>query len=108
MQNIIFGATINVGTLAMTLGVMDAFIDWTAKRVVRKTGIAASTDPYRLTIFGEAAADIEASITNFLHGVNRMYDIAAEGRLPTEEDHWRFRRDQTRDTVRAVLAADRS
>lgn len=106
-QNIIFGATINAGTLAMTLGVMDAFIDWTAKRIVRKTGIAASTDPYRLTIFGEASADIEASITNFLHGIDRMYDIAAEGRLPTEEEHWGFRRAQTRDTARAVLAADR-
>ena len=92
-------------TLAASLGALGAFIAFTRKRRDSR-GAAYSADPFQLQALGKAAADIETSINQHLHDVERVYDQVATGQNAPVELILQVRRNQVRNTHRALAAVD--
>lgn len=103
-RNIIFAGAITAATLALAYGTLAKYIEWTRGRVSRYG--AARQDPYQLEALGAASADIDASLVQFFHDLDRAYDIVDSGRLLTLDERAEIRRNQVRSAQRAVAAAD--
>ncbi|MEU0504709.1 acyl-CoA dehydrogenase family protein [Nocardia sp. NPDC005998] len=70
------------------------------------TGVRIAEDPYTLSAISEAAAEIAASRTQLLDGIERLYDLADAGTPVTFADRAVTRRNQIRCAWRAVDAVD--
>ena len=101
---VMFAGTINTGTLALAQGALGAFIAYT--RVRSNAAGPASQNMVQLQVLGEAAADIELSIEKQLTDFNRVYDHVATGRNAPLELVVEVRRNQVRNTHRALAAVD--
>jgi alkylation response protein AidB-like acyl-CoA dehydrogenase len=69
-------------------------------------GAKLSSDPYILSVIGEAASEIHASRVQLLSNVSAMFDLAAAGTPVPLELRAQGRRDQVRCSWRAVAAVD--
>ena len=103
---IMFSGAIAAGSLAITLGGLRAFNDFTRDRVDAR-GLAAVENPHQMAALGEASADIAASRLQFLNDINEVYKLAESGREITAAVRLEVRRNQVRLVRRAVDALDR-
>lgn len=103
-RNIIFSGAITAATLALAYGTLTKYVEWTRGRVSRYG--AARQDPYQLEALGAASADIDASLVQFFHDMDRAYDIVDSGRLLSLDERAQIRRNQVRSSQRSVGAAD--
>lgn len=101
----VFSGAITVGTLAIAQSVVASYIDWTRNRSNRRG--KASLDPFKLATLSESIADIEASVTQVLTDIERLYDIVERGEVVSLETRFEVRRNQVRAARRSVDAADR-
>lgn len=103
--HIMFNSAISGATLSAAVGALGAATAYMRGRVTIQ-GIATKTDPRHLFVLSEASADIDASVMQFMSGVEEMWEIAQEkGEIPIEL-RARTRRDQVRSVHRAVAAAE--
>ncbi|UDY24598.1 hydroxylase [Nocardioides sp. Kera G14] len=100
-----FAGAITAGTLGLAQGALDSFVEDARVRVDSR-GASASTNPYQLSVLGEASADIAASRLQFLTDINRVYDIAASGAEITPAVRLELRRNQVRSVRRAIAAVE--
>lgn len=103
-RNLVFSGVITAGTLGVAKGTLDSFVEWSRGRETRNG--RADLDPNQLVAVGEAAADIDASITHVLADMEEIWDKCDRGEVPTFEDRLRVRRNQLAASHRAVSAAD--
>lgn len=100
-----FNGAIAGATLSAAVGALGAATAYMRERVTVK-GVATKTDPRHLYVLSEAAADIDASVLQYLHGIEQMWDHAqAHEEIPMEL-RVRARRDQVRSVHRAVAAVE--
>lgn len=101
---VMFAGTINTATLALAQGALGAYLAYTR---TRSNGAgAASADPFQLQALARAAADIETSIEQQLRDFDRVFDVVATGKNAPEELIHTVRRNQVRNTHRALAAVD--
>lgn len=103
---VMFPAAIIAATLGIAEGALAAFIRYTRDRI-SIYGERVASDPFQLTAFGLAAADIEASRVHFLDDMKRMYDVVASGGTLTIEQRIASRRNHVAASARSVQAVDR-
>lgn len=103
---VMFPAAIVSATLGIAEGALAAFIDYTRNRMTIY-GERVASDPFQLTAFSLAAADLEASRVHFLDDMSRMYDVVAAGETLTIEQRIASRRNHVAASARAVQAVDR-
>jgi alkylation response protein AidB-like acyl-CoA dehydrogenase len=103
---VMFPAAIIAATLGIAEGALTAFVDYTRDRI-SIYGERVASDPFQLTAFSLAAADIEASRVHFLDDMSRLYDIVAGGGALTIEQRIASRRNHVAASARAVQAVDR-
>ncbi|PXX61750.1 alkylation response protein AidB-like acyl-CoA dehydrogenase [Nocardia tenerifensis] len=70
------------------------------------TGVRITEDPYTLSAISEAAAEIAASRTQLVTGIERLYDLIEAGEDVSFADRAVTRRNQVRCAWRAVAAVD--
>lgn len=104
-RGVMFSGAITTGTLAIAQGALAAAIAFTRKRTVLG-GTQATADPFQLQSVGKAAADIQSAVSHVLVDFERVYDIAAAGRVVPIETRLEVRRNQARSTHRALAAVD--
>ncbi|MGV9667381.1 acyl-CoA dehydrogenase family protein [Nocardia niigatensis] len=100
-----FPLGITSAVIGIAEGALAAHLDYQRDRVTAM-GTKIKDDPYVLSAISEAAADIAASRTQLLDGINRLYDQAEAGKTITFEDRSLVRRNQVRCAWRAVSAVD--
>ncbi|UDY24589.1 hydroxylase [Nocardioides sp. Kera G14] len=101
-----FSGTITAGTLGAALGVLREARAYMKSRVTVK-GVATNSDPRHLFVLSEAAADIDASVMQFLSSIEEMWGYANRREEIPMDLRVRARRDQVRSAHRAVEAADK-
>ncbi len=101
-----FNGTIAAGTLGGALGVLDSCLAYMRSRVTVK-GVATAQDPRHLFVLGEASADIEGSVLQFLDVAERIWEYALRDEEILMSLRAQARRDQVRSVHRAVEAADK-
>lgn len=100
-----FNGAIAGATLSAAVGALGAATAYMRERVTVK-GVATKTDPRHLYVLSEAAADIDASVLQYLHGIEQMWEHAqAHEEIPMDL-RVRARRDQVRSVHRAVAAVE--
>ena len=100
-----FNGAIAGATLSAAVGALGAATAYMQGRVTVK-GVVAKTDPRQLFVLSEASADIDASVLQFMHGIEQMWEHAqAHEEIPMEL-RVRARRDQVRSVHRAVAAVE--
>ncbi len=102
----LFSGAISTGTIAMAAGVLAEYAKYTSGRK-NVNGLAVAKDPFQLSVYGEAAADIQASITHLISDMDKMFDLAATGETVPLSARLEMRRNQGRAVARAVDAADK-
>jgi 3-hydroxy-9,10-secoandrosta-1,3,5(10)-triene-9,17-dione monooxygenase len=102
----LFPGAINAATLSIAQGALGAFVDFTRQRVTVR-GTKAAEDSSQLTVLGEAAADIRASVVTFLDDWNRLYDLVDAGKKPTPAQRLEMRANSVRAVRRSVEAVDK-
>jgi alkylation response protein AidB-like acyl-CoA dehydrogenase len=100
-----FNGAIAGATLSAAVGALGAASAYMRSRVTVK-GVATATDPRHLFVLSEAAADIDASVMQFLRGFEEMWELALEGRDIPLDLRARARRDQVRAVHRSVAAVE--
>jgi 3-hydroxy-9,10-secoandrosta-1,3,5(10)-triene-9,17-dione monooxygenase len=100
-----FNGAIAGGTLSAAVGALGAASAYMRSRVTVK-GINTATDPRHLYVISEASADIDASVLQYLDGIERMWEYAQAGQEIPTELRVRARRDQVRSVHRAVGAVE--
>jgi 3-hydroxy-9,10-secoandrosta-1,3,5(10)-triene-9,17-dione monooxygenase len=100
-----FPLGITAAVIGIAEGALAAHLDYQRNRVTAM-GTKIKDDPYVLYAISEAAAEIAASRTQLLDGINRLYDKVDDGETVTFEDRAVVRRNQTRCAWRAVAAVD--
>lgn len=101
---VMFAGTINTATLAMAQGALGAFVAHTRTR--NNASGLASNDTHQLQALAKAAADIETSIEQHLRDFEMVFDRVATGKNAPEEMIHKVRRNQVRNTHRALAAVD--
>lgn len=101
----IFNGAIAGATLSAAVGALGAATAYMRDRVTVK-GVATKTDPRHLFVLSEAAADIDASVLQYLHGIEEMWELAQDHEEIPMELRARARRDQVRSVHRAVAAVE--
>ena len=104
-RNVMFAGAVTAATLAAANSVLAAYVALTCSRETRYG--KSSTDPFQLAALGEASADIDASITHFLAGIDKMYDKCVKREPISLSDRAEVRRNQVRASNRAAAAADK-
>lgn len=103
--NTMFSGTIAAGALAICGGFVRAFDDYARVRVTRR-GNDVTQDVHLLVALGEATADLDAGMVQFMHDIERMWDFAVAGREIPVEVRLQTRRNQVRAVQRAIHAID--
>lgn len=100
-----FPLGITASVIGIAEGALQCHIDAQRDRVMA-VGTVVREDPVTLAAISEAAAEIAASRTHLLDGINKLYDKADGGRPISFEDRSVVRRNQVRSAWRAVSAVD--
>ena len=100
-----FNGAIAGATLSAAVGALGAATAYMRDRVTVK-GVSTKTDPRHLYVLSEAAADIDASVLQYLSGVQEMWELAQAFEQIPMELRARARRDQVRSVHRAVAAVE--
>jgi len=100
-----FGTVIAAGTLALADGALAAYLAYTRSRVTAR-GVTMATDQAALSTLAAATADIEAGRVQFVHDVQRMWDIAQSGRRIPIELRAAARSNQVQAVRRSHAAVD--
>ena len=103
-RNVMFAGAVTAASVGIAKGVVDTVLEINAERLARHG--KASKDPFQLATLGRAAADVDASITQILHDVDRAYEHARRGELVPLSLRAEIRRNQAAASVRAAAAAD--
>jgi 3-hydroxy-9,10-secoandrosta-1,3,5(10)-triene-9,17-dione monooxygenase len=103
-RNVMFSGAIVAATIGIVEGALAAYIAQTRERQTR--GTKASLDPTHLQALGAAAADIDASVQQFLGDIGQVFDLVSTGAVATLDVRARVRRNQVQASNRAVRALD--
>lgn len=103
--HVMFGTVIAAGTLAMADGALAAYLVSTRSRVTAR-GVNMATDQAALSTLGAASADIQAGRLQYLHDIQRMWDLAQADKPIPLELRAEVRRNQVRSVRRSVAAVD--
>ena len=104
-RGVLFSGAIISGTLAIAQGALANAITFTGQRT-GAAGNRAANDPFQRQAVGKAAADIQSAVCHVLTDFNRVYDIAASGKVVSMDTRLEVRRNQVRATHRALAAVD--
>lgn len=101
----LFPAAIVVGTLGIAAGLLREIRTYMETRV-NAVGLQAKADPYLLSQYGFAAAEVEASIKHVLGDMDDLYDWVSEGNAITPEQRIRVRRNQAAASSRSITGVN--
>jgi alkylation response protein AidB-like acyl-CoA dehydrogenase len=101
MFALMFSSAITAATIGIAEGAVRSYSEYTAQRVSVGRGIVR-TDPYQLTAFGEASAEVSASRLHLLHIISELYDHVSHGGDVSISQRLEFRRSQVRAARRAI------
>lgn len=103
-RNVMFAGAVTAASVGIAKGVVDTVLEINRDRQARHG--KASKDPFQLATLGRAAADVDASIVQILHDVDRAYDYCLRSELVPLPVRAEIRRNQAAASARAAAAAD--
>lgn len=103
-RNVIFSGAVAAATVGISKGVVATFIEITRDREARHG--KASQDPFQLAALARATAEVEASVVQLLHDMDRAYAYCLRGEVVPLWLRADIRRNQAAASDRATRAAD--
>lgn len=100
-----FAGTIAAAALSISHGVLNSFVDYCRVRQTR-SGADVTKDVHQLAALGSASADLQAGELQFMHDIQRMWDLVQAGKEIPLEMRLEIRRNQVRSVQRAISAID--
>jgi 3-hydroxy-9,10-secoandrosta-1,3,5(10)-triene-9,17-dione monooxygenase len=103
----VFANAITAATLGIAVGAVDAYREYTRKRVSASSGEKLAADPFSQVRLAEAAGELDDARLRLRTNMDELLALAEAGRPLPEDLRVRIRRDQVRGSRAAMQATDR-